>query len=67
MAEFVQKEKRRSERKTQEVPVTTVDPEIRERGDEIKSELDELLDEIEDVLADNAEELVSTFIQRGGQ
>lgn len=33
----------------------------------LKSELDELLDEIDEVLESNAEEFVSSYIQKGGE
>jgi ubiquitin-like protein Pup len=35
--------------------------------DDLKHELDELLDEIDSVLAENVEEFVTTFVQRGGE
>jgi len=37
------------------------------KGERIKEELDKLLDEIDDVLEENAEEFVTSYVQRGGQ
>ena len=36
-------------------------------GDKIKGDIDELLEEIDQVLESNAEEFVSSYIQKGGQ
>jgi ubiquitin-like protein Pup len=38
-----------------------------QRGEGLASEIDALLDEIDEVLEENATELVSSYVQRGGQ
>ncbi|MBI2527786.1 MAG: ubiquitin-like protein Pup [Candidatus Rokubacteria bacterium] len=46
---------------------TSPSPSLAGKGEKIKQELDELLDEIDGVLESNAEEFVSSYVQRGGQ
>jgi ubiquitin-like protein Pup len=48
---------RPTEEANQEVP----------QGADVESDVEDLLDEIDDVLEANAEEFVSSFIQKGGQ
>ena len=38
-----------------------------ERGEKLKEGIDDLLDEIDSVLEDNAEEVVRSYVQKGGQ
>lgn len=38
-----------------------------ERRARLDAEVDDLLDEIDDVLEENAEEFVSSFVQKGGE
>ena len=42
-------------------------PAATEQGEKLKAELDDLLDEIDEVLETNAEEFVSSYVQKGGQ
>ncbi len=66
MAEQRQKETRPTkppEREEREVG----NPELAKKGEKIKEAVDELLDEIDDLLEENAEEVVASYVQRGGQ
>lgn len=45
----------------------TPNPEIVEKGKEIKEDIDKLLDEIDAVLEENAEEFVKNYVQKGGE
>lgn len=47
-----------------QVEVTDVDVERKEKLDD---DVDSILDEIDDVLEENAEEFVRSFVQKGGQ
>ncbi len=38
-----------------------------EKGKKLKEDMDRLVDEIDDVLEENAEELVKSYVQRGGE
>ena len=38
-----------------------------ETGERLKAELDDLLDEIDEVLETNAEDLVKSYVQKGGE
>jgi len=40
---------------------------LAKRGEHLKADIDDLLDEIDGVLEENAEEFVSSYVQRGGQ
>ena len=51
---------------TREQPVEEAPP-ASERGSDIKAQLDDLLDEIDEVLETNAEDLVKSYIQKGGE
>ena len=64
MAEREQKKKQaptKSDEVVEDVPATS------ESGEKIKGELDDLLDEIDEVLESNAEVLVKSYVQKGGQ
>jgi len=37
------------------------------KGQDLKDEMDEIIDEIDSVLEQNAEELVKSYVQKGGQ
>ena len=71
---MAKREERRRPRATS-TPATEVEeqpgivetPDQGERAAKIKAELDDLLDEIDEVLADNAEEFVRSYVQKGGQ
>lgn len=41
--------------------------ELAKKGEELRGELDQLLDELDDLLEENAEEFVTSYVQRGGQ
>lgn len=41
--------------------------EASERKAQLDAEVDDLLDEIDDVLEENAEEFVTSFVQKGGE
>jgi ubiquitin-like protein Pup len=62
MTEQVQKTKSKtgSKEEIQEIPKA-------KDSEALKKELDDLLDEIDGVLATNAQEFVSSYIQKGGQ
>ena len=38
-----------------------------ERGEKLRAALDDLIDEIDESLAENAEEFVANYVQKGGQ
>ena len=40
---------------------------LTERGAALKKNIDEVLADIDDILEENAEELVSEYVQRGGE
>jgi ubiquitin-like protein Pup len=42
-------------------------PEIVEKGKQMKENIDKLLDEIDSVLEENAEEFVKNYVQKGGE
>lgn len=46
---------------------TTHNPEIVEKGKQMKEDIDQLLDEIDSVLEENAEEFVKNYVQKGGE
>jgi len=37
------------------------------KAEKLKADLDSILDEIDDVLEENAEEFVSSYVQKGGE
>src|SRR5260370_17818929 len=45
----------------------TANPEVAKKGKKIKEDVDKLLDEIADILEENAQEFVSSYVQRGGE
>ncbi len=63
MGEQIHRQPQQTEEAVQEMP-TPVDTEAKESQME---EIDRLLDEIDDVIEQNAEDFVSSFVQRGGQ
>ena len=65
MAEREQKRKTAPSRQEEEVAEEA--PTTSESGEKIKAELDDLLDEIDEVLETNAEDLVKSYVQTGGQ
>jgi ubiquitin-like protein Pup len=46
---------------------TAHNPEIVEKGKQMKEDIDQLLDEIDSVLEENAEEFVKNYVQKGGE
>ena len=64
MAEREQKKKSAPAREDEVVEET---PAPSEQGEKIKAELDDLLDEIDEVLESNAEEIVKSYVQKGGE
>lgn len=62
---YQEKEKKKSKEKT-EKPVEA-NPEVIEKGKQIKKDVDELLDKIDAVLEENAEEFVKNYVQKGGE
>ncbi len=42
-------------------------PEVVQKGKELKEHLDRVIDEVDDVLEENAEEFVKSYVQRGGE
>lgn len=42
-------------------------PEVVEKGKQMKEDIDKLLDEIDSVLEENAEEFVKNYVQKGGE
>ena len=74
MAQQIQKPKTHQEQKNTEAEMQSLaeadterQAEIRERGEEILSDLDDLLDEIDEVLEENAEDFVKAYRQKGGE
>ena len=60
------------ERKQRPAPKERADEEVEDlappkQGEELKEELDDLLDEIDSVLEENAEDVVKSYVQKGGQ
>lgn len=57
----------RSERRP--APEAEAEAEVRASGDseKLKANLDAILDEIDEVLGENAEEMVRSYVQKGGQ
>jgi len=41
--------------------------EVKERQEKLADDVDAILDEIDEVLAENAEEFVRSYVQKGGQ
>ena len=64
MAERIEKKKATPAR-TDEVVEEA--PPASKPGEQIKADLDDLLDEIDGVLAENAEEFVKSYVQKGGE
>jgi ubiquitin-like protein Pup len=66
MAEQVKTKPTRPGREEQH-EATAGDGQLTKKGRELKESIDNLLDEIDDLLEENAEEFVSSYVQRGGE
>ncbi len=64
MAEQQHRSTRKSTEDEEQVEVSGVDAERKEKLDD---DVDAILDDIDDVLEENAEEFVRSFVQKGGQ
>jgi ubiquitin-like protein Pup len=65
MAEQVKTRPARPGREEQQESTSTA--RIAKKGDELKESIDNLLDEIDGILEENAEEFVTSYVQRGGE
>lgn len=64
MAEQQHRSSRKPTEDEEQVEVSGVDAERKEKLDD---DVDAILDDIDDVLEENAEEFVRSFVQKGGQ
>ncbi len=60
-------EQERKQKRPESPPAETEQAGAVSRGKKLKDEMDRLVDEIDDVLEENAEEVVKSYVQRGGE
>jgi ubiquitin-like protein Pup len=65
----VSQEKKRDIKKVgkRDESAAAANPEVVEKGKQMKEDIDKLLDEIDSVLEENAEEFVKNYVQKGGE
>jgi len=63
----LQKRKQTSRHEPQGKEEVTASPKTVAAGNKIKEDIDKLTDDIDDVLEANAEEFVSSYVQRSGE
>ena len=61
-----QKQPRKAE-ETEETTDVATESDVAERKETLDEDVDAILDEIDDVLESNAEDVVKSFIQKGGE
>ena len=70
MAVQERKQQERKQKETEERPSggsSQPSTQVTEAGKKLKADMDKLMEEIDDVLHENAEEFVSSYVQRGGE